>query len=718
MTKYQFNHFENFIIRTPLLSIDNRSNIKVTSSDYFKEALFLASPEFSNELNKDKNGKSNSVYKYFSRSFSRCTPFGLFAGCSVGEFGEETNIRLETLDKYCRSTRLDMNYVCALIQEIEADEDIKMKLRYFPNDSIYNIGGKKRYIEYYYKGVKRIHNITSIETDEYIETILNCSKEGATIENIANSIINDEITFNEAKEFIEKLIEAQILKSELEPRATGGDTLDYLIDQLFAINEVNYLPKLRKIKFLLKSIDNSIIGDSINIYDEIVEIVKEIGIPYELKYLFQTDLYKPTQSNILNSLYVGKVNKLISFLNKITSSSENEDLKRFKDALYNRYEDREMPLSTVLDSELGIGYPVNNNDSGDISILVDDLNLPQQRNNNNSISFNEVSAILLEKYIDALRNGCSSVIVSDNDFKINKNISFKDLPNTLALMCRIVSDGDGNLKTIVKSIGGSSAANLMGRFCHIDNKIYDLVKSITSKEQELSRDAVLVEIAHLPESRIGNIALRPEIREYELKYLAASCVDREKQLTLSDIMVSVKGDRVVLRSKQLNKEIIPHLTNAHNFSFDTMPVYHFLCDIQTQNKKGGLWLDWNGVFDFVDYLPRLEYDDFILSLQKWRIKKDEISGFEKLPDDELIEKFRIIKEKYKITNEVTIDEGDNQLYVNFDDVLSLRTLLSVIKKHSKLVLSEFPLSNYNSIVTDNEGNQFNNEFIIPFYKNK
>lgn len=721
MSKYIYNQFNNFILRTPLLPIVKKSDINsVLSFDYFREALFLASPEFSMELNKDNNidTKSKSIYKYFSRSFSRCTPFGLFAGCSVGEFGDKTDIVLAPLDKQIQSTRLDMNYICALIQKIESDLEIKKKLTYFPNDSLYNVGDKKRYIEYYYKGVKRIHNITSIETNEYIETILNISKDGATIEDIANSITDDEITYDDAKEFVENLIDSQILKSELEPRATGDDTLNHLISQLANIKEKNYLPKLEKIKQLLDKIDNTIIGESLTIYEEIIKVVEEIGVVFEPKFLFQADLFKPAQSAVLDRTLSDKINTLISFLNSITPKSENENIRKFKEAFVDRFEEQEMPLEIVLDGEIGIGYPVNNNDRGDISTLVDDLALPMSVNNNSSIPFNDISKVLLDKYINAIRHGKDSVNIEDADFKLQPNTNFDELPDTMAMMGIIVHDNSGNEKIITKPIGGSSAANLMGRFCHIDNKIYDLVKSITKKEQELSRDAILVEIAHLPESRIGNIALRPKIREYELKYLAGSCVDREKQLTLSDIMVSVKNGRIVLKSNKLNKEIIPHLTNAHNFSFNSMPVYHFLCDMQIQNKKGGLWLDWSGVFDYVDYLPRLEYGDFILSLQKWRIDKEEIKDFEKLSDNELIERFRALKERHKITNETTIDEGDNALYIDFNNVLSLRTLLTVVKKHQKLVLSEFPLANYKSVIVDSEGNQFNNEFIIPFYKNK
>ncbi len=38
-----------------------------------------------------------------------------------------------------------MQYLCALIQEIERDPNVREQLVYYPNDSLYEIGGKYRY---------------------------------------------------------------------------------------------------------------------------------------------------------------------------------------------------------------------------------------------------------------------------------------------------------------------------------------------------------------------------------------------------------------------------------------------------------------------------------------------------------------------------------------------------------------------------------------------
>lgn len=61
----------------------------------------------------------------------------------------------------------------------------------------------------------------------------------------------------------------------------------------------------------------------------------------------------------------------------------------------------------------------------------------------------------------------------------------------------------------LRSTGGSSATNLLGRFAHTDQQIYNLVSSIAEREQELNPTVIIAEIVHLPENRTGNILQRP-----------------------------------------------------------------------------------------------------------------------------------------------------------------------------------------------------------------
>ena len=125
--------------------------------------------------------------------------------------------------------------------------------------------------------------------------------------------------------------------------------------------------------------------------------------------------------------------------------------------------------------------------------------------------------------------------------------------------------------------------------------------------------------------------MRPVLRKYEIPYLCGTTLDKEFQIPVSDLLVGIEANKVVIRSKRLNKEIIPRMTTAHNFSMTTLPVYQFLCDLQFQQIRSVGW-QW-GVLDNRPFLPRVSYGKYILSKAKWTLTKDEMKNFDQKNDE-------------------------------------------------------------------------------------
>ena len=131
-----------------------------------------------------------------------------------------------------------------------------------------------------------------------------------------------------------------------------------------------------------------------------------------------------------------------------------------------------------------------------------------------------------------------------------------------------------------------------------------IVEQHLRAEESLRPDTIYAEIVHFPEGRIGNVLLRPLLREYEIPYLGLSGAPREKQIPVNDLFVSVIGPRIVLRSARLGKEIIPRMTNAHNYGLRSLGMYRFLCALQTEGIAVGLGFNW-GALDSAPFLPRV-----------------------------------------------------------------------------------------------------------------
>ncbi|HBN06712.1 MAG TPA: hypothetical protein DD434_13145 [Bacteroidales bacterium] len=727
--------FPKFVLRTPFFSLEEfAKNIEKldNNDDYWyeflkdsiiQEAIYLATPVLFDEIQKFLSGEmikvrdidklKNSVMKYYSRMSTRCTPFGLFAGINTGQINEQTLVTLSEKQKYSRVTRLDMNYICNLFQEINKIKEVREKLYYYPNTSIYEVGNKLRYVEYYFINANRKHNISSIDNSYYISEILKMSEKGATIKDLVDFLLTDnDITKEDALEFIYCLIDSQVLVSEIEPTVTGDNNIMQL-EKLNEIKKVNkIITNINNISEILLKIDRNKIGTTLTCYNDIEKIIKEIGISYEKKYLFQTDFIKQADNCSIDNKLLEDIYSAFILMNKITLPYYDKTiLSKFASDYYERYEDKEMPLSLVMDTEIGLGYNSINTDS---TPMLYGLNLPNSYKPQD-IPWNKISSVINKKRVDAYKNDYREIEITDNDFDFTID-RWEDLPLTMSCMCEIYFDK--NDIVYLHSIGGSSGSNLLGRFCHLSNDVEDLVKRITQYEQEQNRDAICAEIVHLPESRIGNILFRPIIRDYEIPFLAKSSLDIEHQIKLSDIYISVRNNKVILRSKKLNKEIIPYLSTAHNYSFKSMPIYHFLCDMQTQSKRGSVGFSWDKLANDEPFLPRVKYKSIILSLAEWHIKTEEINKkFDNSTKDNFVRITKEWQKEKKISRYVTLADGDNELFVDFENRLSVLTLLFTVKKREMFVLKESLMFNYESIVKDKKMRSFGNEFIFVFKKN-
>ncbi len=738
--KNPYTFFDKFCLRTPLLPLnfyyDLTKNKDITTevfvdlwkNDEIKEAIFLASPELFAEIEKWLSGRLNdvkkakrlesSLLKYLSRMSSRCTPFGLFAGCSIGAFGDETMIVLDDYRKNHRQTRFDMNFLVALSQKLAKEEVIKNQLLWYPNNSLYKIGDQYRYIEYRYNSYnQREHSIEAIAYTEYLEIILKNATSGKKVKDLAMLLVNDEIIYQEAEEFIDELISNQILVSEIEPSVTGEDFLEQLANRVSYLEEADVL--LKEIQYyqkFLKEIDNRL-GNEVNKYVELSDRVAKMETPFELKYLFQTDMYTGIQSNQLNIRWGYKLKRLLPLLNRMSNTPSETNLQKFKDAFIKRYETQEIPLAIALDTEVGIGYLQNMNASDSTSFL-DDLYIPSAPVTTQEIQWNPVQEIIGQKLQSIHRDNKYLMLLEDQDFD-HLELNWNDLPDTMSTIAQIATV-DGEEKMICSYIVGASAANLLGRFSTGNHDILEHIQQIATVEQEMYDNQVLAEIVHLPESRTGNVIRRATIREYEIPYLGKSNLPSEQQLPIEDLMISVRGNQVILRSRMLNKEIIPRLTNAHNYSANALPVYHFLCDMQSQGRRQSIGFYWNDVLQKHAFLPRVIYKDFILAKARWKITVADLSFLKESDDKERMVAVNEWRANYNIPKMVQLIDGDNTLLIHLENNNSIQMWIDSIKKKKECIIEEFLFSEETSSenvagVVRQKGMNYSNQFVISLY---
>ena len=732
-----YKAFDTIIVRTPLHPLETLKNVLKNNSadkfnnaviDFFKhpineEALFLASPALHDFLSKYRKGLITdeeqiqsftiSLFKYCARITSRTTPFGLFASCTVGKFDKATNLIIDSTVAGARHTRLDMNYLCALVREISKDINVIKQLKYYPNTSLYEIGDMYRYIERRFSGTNINYIISEINNNEIITNIINQAKFGVTYDKLINLFNPKDFPRREAKDFIVEIIKEQVLISELEPSVCGPEFFTNVMSILKSLKvETNVLIQKKRIPLsniieILSNIQSDFQSldrnesNSIKEYKYIFKVLKKFGIPVQENKLIQTDLVRKSHNCTIEISVLTEIRHCLKLFNKLKINPDHTNLENFAKAFQERYEDQEVPLMEVLDIDHGIGYIQ-----------------PQKKVDKKTMHWDFVQELLFKKLRYVLDNKLDVLEIKDEDLN-GLEEDWNDLPDTFSCMACVLESNKGLILNITNA-GNPSAINLIGRFCHSDTGIYSFAKEVVKKEDELKPDDVVyAEINHLSEDRSGNVLSRPNLRKFEIPVLTKSHLTPQNQLLLNDLLISVKKNKVQIKSKKTGKIIIPRLSTAHNYNSGvTQPVYQFLGDLQYNYSRRGIGFTWGQIENLFEYLPRVTYRNHIISRAKWNFTKK--LYLEILDNDEntRLINLKIWRCKYRLLDHIIIVDSDNELFIDFSNQLSTQVFLSVIKNRNSFILEEYLFIEFNSPVKDKLEFHYANEMIFSFFRDK
>ncbi|SEW31982.1 lantibiotic dehydratase [Chitinophaga arvensicola] len=719
-----------FLLRMPLLSFEEVLRMhrsahndqdsfvaairRLYSSPLLQEAVFLASPALHAQMMKWLSSSDLSLklplalYRYFLRMSTRCTPYGLFAGCVTGRIVPgATQLPVPGEHPYQPVARLDMEYLSELINELVQRPEIGKQLTFYPNNSLYTAGTTWRYFEYQLREKKRHYFLSAFSRDTYLDALLTAATNGATLSSLTTLLTRKGVSGEEADTFLDTLIRNQILVAGLSAEITGIDQLEQLIRSLTALDPAPaFIPALQQIRQLLMSDSRGVTR-----YQEIQKILMTHFPEIVVKDPVQVDLFFMPGTTHLSAAVTDLLLRRLERLSVLGDAGASADLRQFKTRFIQQYDQREVPLMMALDSESGIGYGVVSGDHASYTPLIDDLVMPTHQENG-TVNWNVQTKFILKHFLASRSSGATVISLTDEDLDdLAEDGHTPAMPSSLGLMGSLLAASassldKGEFQFLLKACNGPNALSLLGRFATGQEELEKLLRDFAREEQVVEKDRILAEIVHLPEGRTGNVLLRPSLYEYEIPFLGKSSLPQEKQLPVSDLWISVRNGRVILRSRQLGKEVLPRLTSAHNF-IRGLAVYKFLCDLQQQDA---LSIQWNwGILLDQPFLPRVVYQEIILARARWRLSH---SRFESLlashtPDAALLR----LKEECQLPDDVLLSEGDNDLLIDFTSVFARMLLTDKLKKGS-VILYENLFSSATRLPGTEQG-AFCNEIILP-----
>ena len=704
----------------------------IVTTPEFRDALHIASPSLAaavdpwrKEPDSDKGrATERSLVSYLMRAAARPTPFGLFAGCTTGTIGDGTRLRLERVREYGRHTRLDMDYLWTLAEAVERDPRLAAVLDYRPNSSLYRAGDRLLFAEARPGRGGRRYRLVAVDPTPYLMQTLDRARDGARLSTLAGALVTGDITRAEADEYIAELAASQVLVADIRPQLTGPPPTDTFVMAL-ARHERGFgiARRLSQAAGQLAGIDADGVGVPAERYRAVAELLDGLPASPDPSRFVQVDLTKPAAEATLDGSVVWDLQRGAGVLHALTRYRRHEGLRQFREQFVRRYEAREIPLAQALDEENGVGFERSAAPSAEAAPLL--AGMPLQLPQDPSVSWLRRDAFLLGKLTRALAAGSSEITIDAAEAAGVSDGDIPPLPDAFEVVATVLPGPEtgsapgsgpetGAAVAVLHSASGPSGARILGRFCHADDELHRLVRAHLAAEEAVHPEQVFAEVVYLPEGRVGNILSRPVLRGYEIPYLGRSGAPADQQLPLDDLLVSVQGERIVLRSRRLGREVVPRLTTAHNHVTHGLGVYRFLCALQSQQVTPGVTWDW-GPLAQAPFLPRVVSGRVILSRARWNLSGDDLAVLREPTGARLFAAVQRLRERHRMPRYVALVDGENELAVDLDNTLCLEMLAHEVRGRPCTSLAEMVPGPGELCASGPEG-AFTHQVIVPFVR--
>jgi lantibiotic biosynthesis protein len=688
-----------------------------------RDALHVASPDLEQALDAWRAAPDTlagatverSLLRNVSLMASRPTPLGLLSVMAVGNVADTTSLAVAGLSECRRRTRLDIDYLVQLADALSGDRDLAAAIDYRPNTSLYRSADQWRYVETRRRGKERSYHLVAVNDTPALTNVLGRAAEGATADVLAALLTTANVSADDAAAFVHELVAQQVLVSDLACPITGDDPLDAMAATLAAAAPDHAAnAALAQVAGALHAIDRTGLGVAPSRYRDLAARLEAFTAPVDRSRLLHVDLVRPGDGLTLAQDVVDEIARGAALLHRLARPADRDPLAAFRTAFVERYGQRAVPLAEALDEDTGIGAALGGSIARDASPLLADLGFPSDQAE--SVAWNQRETALLHRVGAALEAGDLEIALEARDIEELSTKEPRPLPATFAVVATLIASGAealarGDARVLLHMVDGPSGANLLGRFCHADASMSEHVRSHLRDEERQDPEAVFAEIVHLPEAA-GDVLLRPQLREYEIPYLGRSGASISHQIPVSDLTLSVVGERFVLRSARLGRRVVPRLTSERDFSPSALVVYRLLGLLQADGAAASLNWSW-GALAALPFLPRVTSGRLVLARARWRVTGREIRA---LADLHGATRFRAVQEwrrTRRLPPWVVLADWESVLPVHLDNVTSCESLVELLEGRDEATLVEL-LPGPDELCATGPQGSFAHEIVIPF----
>jgi thiopeptide-type bacteriocin biosynthesis protein len=653
-----------FAMRTPLLAFDALAALAadrdglgaIARRREVREAIYLASPSLDAALaigTPLPASAVRAVFRYVARMAGRATPFGLFAGVSVGRVATDTDLRLGPRTAARKAVRLDAAYAAALARALGlaapsvTDDDALA-------DVIAALGDRDGRAE--------------------LEA---AARAIATL--AAEPLGSDPAAWRAVARGLADLPERLDHAAVFATVARGEAATD---------------PRGRVLARVARA--------DVQLAHTLARGIEARAADERLAHVVQVDLIKDSPAATLGGAVIDELFRGAELLRRITPAPD--PLAAFTAAFAARHGDESVPLLDVVDEDHGLPVPPATGPAVRAPLLRDldfagDDPIPP---------FGPRDAHLLERLQATVRAGEITLALDEDDLARLATDERRPLPDAFAVHAAIAAESApalaaGRFHVHLASVVGPSGATLLGRFCHADPSLAAHVAAHLRAEEALRPDAIFAEISYLPEGRDGNVTRRPPLRAHQIAVGGAA---RDGQIAPADLRLSLVDGHLVLGSHRLGREVVPRLMSAHNYQDPRHPaLYRLLGALQHAGTTGPLTFSW-GALARAPFLPRVTAGRLVLARARWRIRRAQLAAPDPLPR---------LRDQLGLPRWVCLADHDRELPLDLDHPLAVDELITHARAHDLVELVEmFPPPD--ALVAHGPDGRYVHELVVPFVR--
>ena len=655
------------LVRSPAYSYQDFNEQylqEVLKTDFFRASLFFASQTLYLELRKKdflyeeiSPSARLTLWKYLNRMCYRALPYGFFSSYSSGAWAKEEDAVLCFSNQDELIVHPDFKVMLDYIGSLNtADFE---ELRYCTNNSLYQSSRELRFISQAYSAQKKFA-IVQVKMAPGLNKMLKYISSGRTKSEIIAFLTDEYGEDAPAEDYFQSLLDGQVIVSALTPNVTGLTFNQRCLELLEKYPGID-VKGLKSFRLSMRT-DLSELNEHIN-------------------YLIDKNAENATYSLYHRHIEGGlgcqvqeKLMTLIQQIDRMTSDNLVDNMRDFKKEFSQKYDQQEVPLMIALDPGSGIGYEnmasafdTQNDD------FIDDLRAKQEGEAN--AKWGAVEKMIFKKWNNLKHPGSEKILITAEDLAELPESS-QQLPPGLFVLFRNI-----DREIWVDGIGGVSGIELSARFSGAGTAMEESLKKICEQEMAINEEFLFAEIAYSPNDRTSNINQRGHYYPYEIPVLTHAVRPDQFTIKLSDLVVSVRDNQVLLRSVRLNRYIIPRLSSAYNYKISSIPVFRFLCDLQYQGIKSNLSLSLVSLFPGMEYYPRLQLGDAVLSAATWILTEEQIKTISNAGGP--------LPGELNIPEYFSLLEGDNFLVFNRFNETDITMFRKCIRNKKSATLTEY-----------------------------